>query len=150
MKRRTIITSMPLAILGITTAKGNLGPVGPVPTNTSGALDDRALNYALEIMTEASTSSGPSTFVAFAHHVATLAAAGDCKAIRAIAERLTDHLYAEHNRYNETRETWIAETIGHFEECRQADDPDLAEAQQEAALYRSNVRHDRREAAARC
>lgn len=142
LSRRTAIAALPLGILGLTaTAKGITNHL--TPTNNR-VLDDRGLSYALELITEASTSGISSSFVAFAHHLSTLAEAGDSEQIHAIAQRLLDHLYAEDNHYNETRDRWLAEETDYFAEVVDMDDQDLTSAQRESASERANVRHARR------
>ena len=139
MKRRTAITAVPLGILGLTAiARGN------VATTTNGVLDERSLSYALELVIDASHSGIGSAFTAFAQHIAELAAAGDCKQIRAVFERLIDRLYAEHNHYNETREKWLSESRGDFCEVVDMDDQDLPESLRERASDAADARHLRR------
>lgn len=144
MKRRTAIKAIPMAIAGITAAaKANLGPIGPIPTNN--LLTERELNYAFELITDASTSGISCSFVAFAHYVSTLASAGDSETIRATAESLIDRLYREHNHYDETREQWLSESLGDFGECCDMDDPAATAAECESAMRKVDERHTRRQ-----
>lgn len=139
MERRTALKAIPLAIAGITaTAKGSLGPIGPIP----GVLDELALSYSIELITDASTSGISCSFVAFALHLSTLAKAGDSEALHATVERLLDSLYEEHDQYDEPRETWIAEESKDFADVVVMDNSSNEEA--EFAIARSRARHERR------
>lgn len=113
-----------------------------------GILDERGLNYAIERLTEASTSDVSScVFVAFAHHVSTLAIAGDYKSIQATVERLLDSLHNEHGAfYGETRETWLTEKIDSFAEHTDMDDDSLSDADIERACNLADARDKRRAA----
>lgn len=141
LSRRTALSVLPLGVLGLAaTAKGKLLPT------SKGVLDERALSYALELLTEASTSGGSPAFIAFAHHIAILASAGDCETIRASADRFTERLYQQHNRCRETRETWLTEELGYFAECVDMDDQTLPEFERELACRRGDARNERRAA----
>lgn len=142
MKRRTAITALPLGVLGLAAAaKGKSTPA------SKGVLDERALSYSIYLITDASTSGINCSFVAFAQHIAALAKAGDCQTVHAVAERLTDALRRDSNRYyGETREQWIAEELGGFSEVVDMDDSRLSEEQQDLACQRFEQRHERRRA----
>ncbi len=146
INRRTAIIGLPLALVGVSAAVKGYPDFTPTPASTPapGILDERALRYAVARLTEASTSHGSTSFVTFAQHVSILASAGDCESIRAAAEGLIDGLYAEHNYYNETRETWIAEESGYHAECVQMDDEALTWTEREAASDWADARHARR------
>jgi hypothetical protein len=143
LSRRAAIAAVPLGIFGLTAiAKGKL--TGDLTSTNNGVLDERGLAYALELITDASTSGIASSFVAFAQHLSTLAAAGDCEQIHAVAESLIDRLYQEHNHYGEARETWISEEVTEFGNVVDMDDPGASEAESIAALTRSRDQHVRR------
>lgn len=143
INRRIAIAALPLALGGIHTVVKGFHDF--TPTSAPGILDERALNYSLELITDASTSGIASSFLAFAQHVSNLASAGDCETIGAVAERFTDRLYQEHNCYHEPRETWVAEELEYFTtEVVDMDDPALTTAQREAASDRADARHERR------
>jgi hypothetical protein len=99
INRRTAIIGLPLALVGAAATVKSYRDFTPTPAHTTapGVLDERGLSYALELLTEASTSGISCSFTAFAHHLSTLATAGDCQQIRAVAEKLIDRLYAQHN-----------------------------------------------------
>lgn len=144
MKRRTAITAIPLAIAGVTAAaKGAVTSIGVIPAN-KGVLDERALSYVLEHLTDASKTDLSCTFIAFAQHIAVLASIGDCETINAVAERLTDCLFAEHNYYEETRKEWISEEMDLLAEYIEMDDDTLPRAVRNHAFQQADIRHARR------
>jgi hypothetical protein len=108
-------------------------------------LDERSLNYSIKLLVDASTSGISCSFVALAQHISNLAKAGDCEAVRLVAERLIDALCEEHNRYDETREQWIKEEWDYFvyDVCVM-DDQTLPDSVREQACKRGDARHARR------
>lgn len=140
MKRRSAITAIPLAIAGLTAAKGNLGDV----SQNKGVLDERALSYALQLVVEASTSGICCSFLAFVQHISALAKAGDSKAVHALAERLTDALYEEHHVYDESRETWLSEELSLYAVVVDMDDDNLSDAARQHAFNKADIQHARR------
>ena len=157
MERRTALRVIPLAIAGITAAaqvvsektaslpefqKPSVTPKGVTPTK--GVLDERGLRCAFYYLTDASRSGMSCSFVALAQHIVELARTGDCETIRETAESLIDCLANEHNRYDETRETWISEELGYFAEVVDMDDETLPETARDLAIARANHRDARR------